>query len=963
MSSFRLVETRLCASLDATVSMYEHAVTGARHVHLHNSDEERAFVIAFPTLPQSNDGRAHVLEHLLLCGSRRYPVRDPFFAMMSRSLATYMNALTYSDRTVYPFATTDRVDYQNLMEVYLDAVFFPRLDPLDFLQEAWRPVLEDGRLGLQGVVLNEMKGKYSDPSHAIYLGINRALLPGTTYAFDSGGDPLDIPQLTHADLVEFHAHHYHPSQAVFMSWGDVDPLEIQACIEARVLSSFDVKRPPVAAVPAESWTGMREATVDVPALGTSHQEHGMQLAWRLGDESDPDARMQARLLEAVLLAEGGGAVRAAVEAAGFGRLADHTGLDTSSTELVLHIGMAGLEESQLGAARECILQALQKVAQEGAPAASLQAGLRELRFQERRVTTGVQRLIGFAQAAVRRQNVLAMVDSEACLARLAHVLQEPGFVQRRVQALLADAPAVAAHIRPDAGFLVRRDADEAQFLAAWQARLSEAERHGIQQQGEALIAHQQAPQGDADKLLPRIKPSDVSTQSRVLLPLLPALWQDHAVTLPTNGISHALIKVDLSHADESDWPWLHLYAELLPQLGASGMDHLAAATWRRMRIAAMRVDLKAQETVTVGARLEFTLSVDALREEQAALPEVCAAWLLEPDLSDRDRLHYLINNHVRSRVAGLQEEAMQMASLEAQACVTGEGWVERAIQGLPSLAHVAELRQLLGQADGAGMSRIQQTLRRMHGMVLASPRVLLCAGVEQDAQALLEQLKVSPGTSFSPRRFDALIERQIAAEPAALGVFAPAQVNHCMAVWKTPALGHPDAAALAVLAELLQQQLLHPLLREQGGAYGANAGYQPDTGVFMCMTFSDPRLAATYRDIESSLKALQVQAFTPVALEEAILSVIKHLDQPMRGLQQLLVAWSLGRSGIEHAQRQRFRDGVLACTLDDVRRAARAHLQPSRTHRTAAIGWLGQDTAGLGVLDLMQRAGEVGLGH
>ena len=238
MTNFEKTGSRAIPSLQATVEEYIEPRSGARHIHLASDQQELVFLVGFPTVPDVSDGRAHILEHLSLCGSERYPVRDPFFSMLRRSTATFMNAFTYADRTVYPFASTDRKDFFNLLDVYLDATFFPNLDYLNFLQEGWRHVLKDGKLAYQGVVFNEMKGAFNDPMRALYSGIEGTLLKGTTYEVESGGDPLVIPELTHEMLKEFHASHYHPSQAVFMTAGAISAEEIQEQIKLRVLSKL-----------------------------------------------------------------------------------------------------------------------------------------------------------------------------------------------------------------------------------------------------------------------------------------------------------------------------------------------------------------------------------------------------------------------------------------------------------------------------------------------------------------------------------------------------------------------------------------------------------------------------------------------------------------------------------------------------------------------------------------------------
>ena len=203
----------------------EHEGSGARHIHISNSDQENTFGVAFKTVPSDSTGVAHILEHTVLCGSERFPVRDPFFSMLKRSLSTFMNAFTASDWTMYPFATQNRKDYYNLMDVYLDAAFFPNIDELSFKQEGHRMDLEgdgaDARLVYKGVVYNEMKGAMSSPDQVMVRSMLHALYPDTTYSNNSGGEPSIIPVLTYRQLKEFHARHYHPSNAFFYTYGNL----------------------------------------------------------------------------------------------------------------------------------------------------------------------------------------------------------------------------------------------------------------------------------------------------------------------------------------------------------------------------------------------------------------------------------------------------------------------------------------------------------------------------------------------------------------------------------------------------------------------------------------------------------------------------------------------------------------------------------------------------------------------
>ena len=238
--SFKWLRSERIDSLNLTLQEFQHIETGALHYHMDAENTENVFLVAFRTVPMDSTGVAHILEHTSLCGSKKYPVRDPFFMMIRRSLNTFMNAFTSSDWTANPFASQNRKDFNNLMDVYLDAVFFTRLDELDFLQEGHRVEFKQAddassELEYKGVVFNEMKGAMSSPVSVLWQEVSKYLYPTSTYHYNSGGEPQDIPDLTYQQLKDFHKTHYHPSNAVFMTFGDIPASEHQQKFEEQAL--------------------------------------------------------------------------------------------------------------------------------------------------------------------------------------------------------------------------------------------------------------------------------------------------------------------------------------------------------------------------------------------------------------------------------------------------------------------------------------------------------------------------------------------------------------------------------------------------------------------------------------------------------------------------------------------------------------------------------------------------------
>jgi len=345
--AFDLLRRIPVPSLNLTMEEYRHRKTGARHFHLASDNPENVFLVALRTMPMDSTGVAHILEHTALCGSAKYPVRDPFFLMIRRSLNTFMNAFTSSDWTAYPFASQNRQDFDNLLSVYLDAVFFARLDPLDFAQEGIRvefsePDNPDSPLVYKGVVFNEMKGAMSSPHSILSDVLNKYVFPTTTYHFNSGGDPAEIPELGYDDLLAFYRKHYHPSNAVFMTYGDIPAVELQARIEEQALHAFDASEPVrgrdekryLAPVTVEEFYPLDE--------GDDGEKSHVVLSWLLGQTADIRDRLAMHLLNGVLLENSASPLRHYLETCGLGESpSPMCGLDDNGREMSFSCGLEG----------------------------------------------------------------------------------------------------------------------------------------------------------------------------------------------------------------------------------------------------------------------------------------------------------------------------------------------------------------------------------------------------------------------------------------------------------------------------------------------------------------------------------------------------------------------------------------------------------------------------------------------
>lgn len=947
MKKFEKLRSHAIPALRTTVEEYVEPSSGARHIHLATDQADLAFLVAFPTVPDCSDGRAHILEHLALSGSRRFPVRNPFFSMMRRSTASFMNAMTYADRTVYPFASTDRNDFFNLLDVYLDATFSPTLGYLNFLQEGWRYTLEDGKLRYQGVVFNEMKGAFTNPVLALYRGITSRLLRGTTYEVVSGGDPLDIPGLSHAMLKDFHASHYHPSQAVFMSAGQVDAADIQRSIIERVLlehpGSAPRRQPQLS-----DFAAPAKASIAIPVQGDGSSDHGVQFAWILGESTDVRVLQHAHLLHAGLLGDAAAPLRKAMESAGYGRPASLNGMDPGARQILFHVGMEGLKKEQLDGVRTLLWSTLEQVAEVGVPLETLQAALRDITFKQRDTSGGrmpniLARMLEAVPAVMRGGDAIDAFDSADILARLRLDIADPAFFPRLVRSLLDNRARLDVDVLPDAQYFNARAAVEERRLADIQAAMSPADLERVASDNAALAALQSMPADSS--LLPRIRPHDVSAQPHALPEIAAAADGKYLFSIASNGISYARVQLDVSVLSEQDWPWLQLYASLRKDLGVADKGFEDAGAWRRTQVACHDIGLSAVLDASGGLRLALHYFAGGLREEHAQIAGVLDSYVYHPRFDEAARIGFLIDQMARHRENSLAQSGDRYAFLTATAALSPLRAFEHATEGAAYVAFLASLQARMATADG--LQEIITRLAGLHAQLTHCPVTMICAGSGDDAQAL-SAMFAYPGTAGeAPAPHPAH-----SGTPANAALYAPSQVNHCHIAWHAPGMSHADAPALAVAAELLQHQLLHQALRERGGAYGGFAAYSEEARTFSMGSNRDPRLAATYADYGRAVEQMLDTAFSQEQLEEAVICVIKKLDLPASPFSAVLNAWTLQQRGIDLAARRQFRTGVLACTLGQVRAAVAHWLKAATPSRAASVGNLAQDLAGLQVIDL-----------
>ena len=420
---FNLEDQKYIKLLDLNAQIYNESNFNCKHIHLDSKSNEKVFMVAFRTIPEDSTGVAHILEHTALCGSRKYPVRDPFFMMIRRSLNTFMNAFTSSDWTAYPFATQNEKDFNNLLSVYLDSSFFPNLDQLDFLQEGHRLEFKENKidndLEIKGVVFNEMKGAMSSISSQLWHGMSKHLYSSSTYKHNSGGDPEAIIDLTHDYLVNFHKKHYHPSNATFFTFGDIDPKEIQEFININVLQEFTPSSEKIFVENEERITSPKTVKEYYNPLPNDEDNHHVVLSWLLGESHDPVELLESYLMSNILLDNSASPLRSVLENTDLGKsLSPLTGLESDHKELVFAAGLEGVSKNQQLKVEELIISCLKDVVDKGISKELIDSSLHQLEIKQKEITGsgmpyGLQIMLSCLPACIHNDDPIKVLDLDS----------------------------------------------------------------------------------------------------------------------------------------------------------------------------------------------------------------------------------------------------------------------------------------------------------------------------------------------------------------------------------------------------------------------------------------------------------------------------------------------------------------------------------------------------------------------
>jgi len=950
-NGFIVTKSQEIPELKCHLTELVHEATGAQVLHLGNDDPENLFCLSFRTLPESSNGVAHILEHTVLCGSKKYPVKDPFFSMNRRSLNTFMNALTGADFTCYPASSQVEQDFYNLLDVYLDACFHPLLKELSFLQEGWRYEIEqDERLVYKGVVYNEMKGALASPTTRLIEVVNAALFPNTSYGFNSGGDPVDIPKLSYEELQSFHKNYYHPSRCLFFFYGNLPLTQHLDFIQEHALKG--VKKldplPPIAKQPRFYRPVYKEGSYPIGADEMGPDKALISFAWLTCPIVDQLTLLGISILDIILMETDASLLKIELLRSGLCKQALSL-MDSEIAEVPYGVILKGCRAEDFNKLETIVFDTLARLAKEGIPAKLVESALHQVELFRSEITGDSS---PYGLALFSRSGLLAQHGGNAEDGLRIHSLfdefraklaESPRFMSELiVRYFLTNNHFVRVLLNPNPDLGLDELIKETQELKALESRLTEEQKQQIKKQAKALEALQESDEEENVDILPKISLDNVPKEVRTL-----SLHQEKVQNLElfhhntfTNNITYADLVFGVPNVQEEDLWLVRLFSILLPQLGNGLRSYQETLEYIQENTGGVGAFTMLNHQVEEAKTFipTFHIRGKAMYQKADKLFSLLFDMATNPNFTDRARLKELVYKHYTNLQSNLVSSSLKYAMNLAASTISVAGKVNNAFYGLDYVQKVKELAENFDEKSDwliQNLERLAKTLLCTRGpqLVLACDSSEVVKYIETGFEGLID-LPEQPYTPWNAKYPLEQMQNQ--------GRIIGSNVAFTTKVCKTISYSHPDAAALSLAAFLFDNVVLHKRVREQGGAYGAGGIANIMSGTFSFYSYRDPNIAATLKAFDEAIDDIRNHEFDEHDLEEAKREMVQSLDSPIAPGTRAEVAYGWYREGKTTQMRQAFRDATLQATCTDIVRVIEQHLmQPFK--EAVAVSFAGKE--------------------
>ena len=957
--------------LHLTALKLEHDKTGAEYLHVARDDKNNVFAINFKTNPPDRTGLPHILEHVTLCGSEKYPVRDPFFKMMPRSLSNFMNAFTSPDYTSYPFATTNVQDYHNLSSVYLDATLHPLLKHSDFLQEGWRLGPEDPKdvatnenVIFKGVVYNEMKGQMTDASYLFYVRHREHMYPSLE---NSAGDPEEMTDLSYTQLVNFSHKHYHPSNARIFSYGSL-PLSERLPAVNEALDQFDKK--PVEngeRLPIDLSKGTITSTITGPldSMQPPDRQTKSSVTWLGCQSSDIVESFSISIMMSLLMSGYGSPLYSLIESGQGTNFSPNSGYDSSTRIGSLSIGLDGMQAADARQLKETVQKTLRERAHEAFTPEKVEGIMHQLEIALKHKTAAFG--MGLLEKAIpgwlNGVDPLDALSWNTVVDAFKERMKHPKYLESLVERYLLNDRCMHFTMAPSESYNSDLEAQEElrrqMLLRKFESKASSSEAafSELGQQELQLLHEQEAAPYEHIDTLPTLHVNDIARQKErkprhhAKIGDASCLWRETS----TNGITYFQAKHLLQNIPAELRLLLPLFTDCLMRLGTKDKSVGDLEAEILLRTGGISISPFTSPSPFSLEKYSEGLLIDgyALDENVPALLNLIKTLVLEIDFSSskaRKAIQELLESKTSGALDAVADSGHQFATMSASTALSRRGQLQDQLSGLTQLEAISRMLEA-ARADPSSLDQVITKLKQIQSMAISnsdslSMRVVCEPSKVSDNTRLLETFLAElpsqsnsstpstpdfvPGSSLSRRVFFGL----------------PFQVSYTGSCLQTVPYSSPDKAPLSILGQLLTHNFLHPEVREKGGAYGASASASPISGLFTMSSYRDPNPRNTLSTFQRAGSFARDKQWSSRELEESKLGIFQQIDAPTSVSSEASKEFMYG---ITEDMDQQMRERLLDVTKDHVQKVAQKYLVdlPEDQRAVCILGenkdWIGQD--------------------
>lgn len=951
LNAYEVLQTEDLSDLKSKGTLLKHKKSGARVLLMENDDENKVFTIGFRTPPSDSTGVPHIMEHSVLCGSKEFPVKDPFVELVKGSLNTFLNAMTYPDKTVYPVASCNDKDFQNLMHVYMDAVFYPNIYQNDktFRQEGWSYKLDnpDGELTISGVVYNEMKGAFSSPEGVLDRVVLNSLFPDNAYSVESGGDPEVIPELTYEQFLDFHRKYYHPSNSYIYLYGDMNMEEKLRWLDEKYLSDFENEPVDSEIHLQKPFTEMKEVVQEYSIASEESEEDNTYLSYNkvIGTTLDEKLYLAFEILDYALLSAPGAPLKKALLDAGVGK--DISGsYDNGVYQPIFSVISKNANVEQKEEFVRVIEDTLKDIVKNGINKKALRAGINyhEFRFREadfgnypRGLMYGLQLFDSWLYDETKPFIHMQAIPTFEFLKEQV----ETGYFEELIQKYLLDnTHGSIVIIKPERGRTARMDKELADKLQAYKDSLSKEEIDALVKATKELEEYQEEESAPEDLAkIPVLGREDIS---REIAPIYNKELERSGVKLvhhevETNGIGYTALLFDLSGIPEEKLPYISILQSVLGIINTKNYEYSELFNEINVHTGGIGTSLELYTDVTKVKEKEFRATFEikgkALYPKMDVLFSMMREILMESDLGDEKRL---------KEILAMLKSRLQMSFLSS-------GHTTAALR---SLSYTSPMAKFKDDTDGIGYYEVVKeleenfeekkaeliaNLRQIAQQIFRKDNLIISYTSSADGLAPMEEAFAKIADTLHTEEKEAEIPCEIHCVKRNEGFKTSSKVQYVARTGNFIDRGVEYTGALQILKVILSYDYLWQNVRVKGGAYGCMSSFNR-IGEGYLVSYRDPNLEKTMEIYEGVVDYLKNFNVDDRDMNKFIIGTISNIDRPMNPAAKGSRSMNLYMNHVSAEMIREERDQILDAQQSDIRALADVLQALLDAHELCVIG-------------------------